>query len=82
VFELLGVSADLQESDRQRMQAYENGLACYRSRDWEGAETAFHESLRLAPGDGPSQTMLARVAEFRQHPPAEGWGGVWIAMSK
>jgi adenylate cyclase len=82
VFELLGVTAELDESTQRRVQDYEQGLACYRSRDWQGGEAAFRECLAIAPGDGPSQTMLARIAAFRQHPPAPDWDGVWVAASK
>jgi len=82
VFELLGVSSELEEADRQRVQAYEKGLACYRKQDWDGAEAAFRECLAIAPGDNPSRTLLARVEAFRQQPPAADWDGVWIAASK
>ncbi|MDZ7595923.1 MAG: adenylate/guanylate cyclase domain-containing protein [Thiobacillus sp.] len=82
VYELLGHSAELSETDRQRVQAYESGLARYRAQDWEAAETAFRGCLALAPADRPSQVMLDRIAAFRQTPPEAGWDGVWIALSK
>ena len=82
VYELLGHSAELSETDRQRVQAYESGLARYRAQDWEAAETAFRECLALAPADRPSQVMLDRIAAFRQTPPVAGWDGVWVAVSK
>jgi len=82
VYELLGHSAELSETDRQRVQAYETGLARYRAQDWEAAETAFNECLAVAPADRPSQVMLDRIAAFRKTPPAAGWDGVWIALSK
>lgn len=82
VYELLGHAAELSETDQQRVQAYETGLARYRAQDWEAAETAFRECLAIAPADRPSQVMLERIAAFRQAPPAAGWDGVWIAPSK
>jgi adenylate cyclase len=82
VFELLGYSAELSESDRQRVQAYEAGLARYRTQDWDAAETAFGECLAIEPTDQPSQVMLARITAFRQAPPDAGWDGVWVALSK
>ena len=81
VYELLGHSAELSETDRQRVQAYETGLVRYRAQDWEAAEMAFNECLALAP-DRPSQVMLDRIAAFRKTPPAAGWDGVWVALSK
>lgn len=82
VYELLGYSADLGESDRQRIQAFEAGLARYRAQDWDAADAAFRECLAGAPGDRPSQVMLGRVAAFRQTPPEAGWDGVWVAPGK
>jgi class 3 adenylate cyclase len=82
VYELLGYSAELSDADRQRVQAYEAGLARYRAQDWEAAEAAFHECLAVAAADRPSQSMLERIAAFRQTPPEAGWDGVWVAQSK
>ncbi|MBD3813379.1 MAG: HAMP domain-containing protein, partial [Betaproteobacteria bacterium] len=73
VYELLGLAADLGEIDRERVQAYEAGLARYRAQDWEVAEAAFRECLAKAPGDRPSQAMLERIAAFRQTSPEAGW---------
>ena len=39
VYELLGLAAELSESDRQRVQAYEAGLARYRAQDWDAADS-------------------------------------------
>lgn len=82
VFELLGIAAELSESDRQRVQTYEAGLARYRAQDWDAAEAAFRECLAIEPKDQPSQVMLARIAAFRQVPPGAEWDGVWVALSK
>jgi len=82
VFELLGIAAELSESDRQQVQTYEAGLARYRAQDWDAAEAAFRECLVIEPNDQPSQVMLARIAAFRQAPPGTDWDGVWVALSK
>jgi len=82
VYELLGLAVELSESDRQRVQTYEAGLARYRAQDWDAAEAAFRECLAIEPKDQPSQVMLARIAAFRKAPPEAGWDGVWVALSK
>jgi len=82
VYELLGLAADVSDSDKQRVQAYEAGLARYRAQDWEAAEAAFHKCLAIEPKDQPSQVMLARIEAFRKTPPEAGWDGVWVALSK
>ena len=82
VYELLGMVDELSDAGRQRIQAYEAGLARYRAQDWDAAEAAFRECLAIEPQDPPSQVMLARIAAFRQKPPEAGWDGVWVAVSK
>ena len=82
VYELLGVADESSESNRQRVQAYEAGLARYRAQDWDAAEAAFRECLAIEPEDQPSQVMLGRIAMFRQTPPEMGWDGVWVALTK
>jgi class 3 adenylate cyclase len=82
VYELLGIAAESSERDRQRVQAYEAGLARYRAQDWDAAEAAFRECLAIEPKDQPSQAMLERIAAFRQASPGADWDGVWVAMSK
>jgi adenylate cyclase len=82
VYELLGMVDELSDAGRQRIQAYEAGLARYRAQDWDAAEAAFRECLEIEPQDPPSQVMLARIAAFRQKPPEAGWDGVWVAVSK
>ena len=47
VYELLGYSAELSEADRQRVQAYEAGLARYREQDWDGGRSG----VPRMPGD-------------------------------
>jgi adenylate cyclase len=82
VYELLGVADELAAGDRQRIQAYEVGLARYRAQDWVAAEAAFRDCLAGAPDDRPSEVMLARIAAFRVTPPEAGWDGVWVAPGK
>ncbi|MHB0982403.1 MAG: adenylate/guanylate cyclase domain-containing protein [Thiobacillus sp.] len=82
VYELLGLAAEVSNSDQQRVQTYEAGLARYRAQDWDAAEAAFRECLAIEPKDQPGQVMLARIAAFRQAPPGADWDGVWVALSK
>lgn len=82
VYELLGLAAEVSDTTRKAVQAYEEGLARYRAQDWDAAEAAFRECLANAPGDRPSQAMLERVEAFQQAPPEAGWDGVWVAVSK
>ena len=61
---------------------YAEGLAAYRARRFDEARAAFSAALEALPGDGPSRTMLGRIAQFEASPPDEGWDGAWRLDSK
>lgn len=82
VFELLGLRERLPAEAVQRVTTFEQGLALYRQRDWDGAEAAFQQCLQLDPNDRPGALFLERIRQFRQQPPADDWEGVWVAGGK
>jgi adenylate cyclase len=60
-------------------------LACYRSRDWEGALAAI-ERGRITD-DGHNLESLytlyaARIRSFQQNPPPEDWNGAYALLNK
>jgi adenylate cyclase len=60
-------------------------LACYRSRDWEGALAAI-ERGRITD-DGHNLESLytlyaARIRSFQQNPPLEDWNGAYALLTK
>ena len=55
-----------QESLRAR---YAEGLAAYRAQRFDEARAAFNAALEAVPGDGPSRTLLGRIAQFEANPP-------------
>jgi adenylate cyclase len=56
-------------------EAFAEGLKRFQQRDFDAAEAAFLRTLKLHPNDGPSKFFLARLPEFRQHPPPAEWNG-------
>jgi adenylate cyclase len=68
-----------QESLRAR---YTEGLAAYRAQRFDDARAAFNAALEAVPGDSPSRTLLARIAQFESNPPGEGWDGAWRLEQK
>ncbi|WP_342711892.1 adenylate/guanylate cyclase domain-containing protein [Bradyrhizobium sp. B124] len=82
VFEILGKKDQLTPAQTELRQRYADGLAAYRDRRWDDAEQAFTAALAAAPVDGPSIAMKARVAAFRQNPPAADWDGAWYLEQK
>jgi adenylate cyclase len=81
IYELAAMAGDLQPGAQELFDAYATALGHYRAADWDRAEAAFHEALRIAPKDGPSLTLLARIGVLREATPAN-WSGVWDMTSK
>jgi len=67
---------------RECLECFKDGLASYRKRRWDKAESAFGEALRNNPGDSLSGTYLKRTEYMREHPPADDWTGVWVMKTK
>ncbi|MCP3444518.1 adenylate/guanylate cyclase domain-containing protein [Bradyrhizobium sp. CCGUVB14] len=82
VFEVMGRPGGLAEPQESLRAHYAEGLAAYRACRFEDARVAFNAALEHAPGDGPSRTMLARIAQFEANPPAADWDGAWRMESK
>ena len=81
IYELAAMAGGLAPATRNMFDLYADGLEHYRKADWSKAEAALQAALELVPDDGPSQTMLARIAKLRQAPSGE-WTGVWQMTSK
>lgn len=75
VFEVMGRAGALAEPQEGLRAHYAEGLAAYRGSRFDDARMAFNAALERCPGDGPSRTMLARIARFETNPPAADWDG-------
>lgn len=82
VYELLGEVERIPADTLMRVGTFEQGLARYRARDWDGAETLFRQCLETDPTDRASQVFIERLSQFRAHPPGDDWDGVWVAKGK
>ena len=77
VFEIIGRPGELTPSQDLLRSRYAEGLAAYRARRWNEAQTALNAALEIAPGDGPSLTLLARIESMEKNPPGADWDGSW-----
>lgn len=82
VFEVMGRAGALAELQESLRAHYAEGLAAYRGCRFDDARMAFNAALERCPGDGPSRTMVARIARFETNPPAADWDGAWRLDSK
>ena len=82
VFELLAIKGELAPTAIELRDAFEAGLAAYRSSDWDRAAKLFGDCREIDSEDGPARVFLDRVQHLRADPPEEGWDGVWRLHSK
>jgi len=60
-------------------------LACYRSRDWEGALAAIERGRRSDEArvlERLYQLYEARILDFQKNPPSENWNGAFALLTK
>jgi adenylate cyclase len=81
VFELIREGPP-NEEDVKLVQTYERALAHYHKMEFEIAGEQLTALAKAFPGDGPTATLLSRIAEFRDDPPAPDWDGVYVAKEK
>ncbi|MDA9506492.1 adenylate cyclase [Bradyrhizobium sp. CCBAU 11386] len=82
IFEVMARAGTLTAAQDGLRTHYAEGLAAYRARRFDEARAAFNAALEAVPGDGPSRTLLARIAQFEANPPDEGWDGAWRLEQK
>ncbi len=82
VYDVMGRKDALTPQQTLLRERYAAGLAAYRAQRWDEARAAFTEALKAASDDGPSISLLARVADFERNPPPENWDGSWRMESK
>ncbi|MCK1540900.1 HAMP domain-containing protein [Bradyrhizobium sp. 147] len=82
VFEVMGRASALTDAQASLRTHYAEGLSAYRARRFDDARAAFNAALEAVPGDGPSHTLLGRIAQFEVNPPDGGWDGAWRLEQK
>ena len=76
IFEVMARNGELTSQQAQLRARYAEGLAAYRTGQWDAARAAFNAALETSPGDGPSLALLSRIDQLAANPPAD-WDGVW-----
>ena len=82
IFEVMARAGALTGAQGSLRTHYAEALAAYRARRFDEARAAFNAALEAVPGDGPSRTMLGRIAQFDANPPDAVWDGAWRLDSK
>jgi len=82
VYELLACAGELDAARDQLRGLFAEGLAAYRSRNWDLAQARFESCLETLPDDGPSRLFLERIVLLRRSPPSADWDGIWHHTEK
>lgn len=64
------------------LNAYAQGLVCFRGRDWTKALEAFQTAKEIIPHDCLCEHYLLTVRKFRECPPDPDWDGVTTMVEK
>jgi len=83
VWELLGTSeASLNESQRQSLDAYHEGLRLFRDRQWNDAIVCMQQVKSLDPTCHAAEMYEQRASLYKLNPPPADWNGVYLPASK
>lgn len=91
IFEIAGLKENVTDATRQCIGIFEQGLAKYHERDWDGAMGFFRQSAELEPyvpgktagvTANPSRVYLDIAGHYKIEPPPENWGGVYVMKEK
>ncbi|MEN8723102.1 MAG: adenylate/guanylate cyclase domain-containing protein [Alphaproteobacteria bacterium] len=84
IFALLGGQDMRDDPDFTALnEANEDMHRLFRTNDWDGAEAAMARArqFKFAP-QGYYDMIAGRIADYRDTPPPEDWGGVYVATTK
>jgi adenylate cyclase len=82
VFEVLGLTGELEPEVIRRRQDFAQALELYRQGRFPEAQAAFEAILTENPEDGPARTYRDRCRKFQETPPPDNWDTVFRPEGK
>ena len=73
IYELLAEKETATETDKVLCQDFSQGVAAYRSREWETAVSIFKSLAMQYPADSATQIYLGRCLTLQANPPGADW---------
>ncbi len=70
-----GDDTQLKQRKTELLSVYNEGLASYKSQNWQQAIDAMSESLKIMPDDNVAQIYLERCKNFQTNQPGAEWDG-------
>lgn len=81
-FELIGLRGQLPAETLAWLNAYEEGRAALRARQWQRAIDAFTRAIALCGGDAVAEIQIARARQYLASPPPPDWNGLVVMDAK
>ena len=91
IFEIVGLKENVTDQTRECLRIFEQGLACYYVRDWDGALALFAQSEKLEPNQpgvtpgvtsNPSHIYIEIARRYKIAPPPANWEGEYVMTVK
>jgi len=91
IHEIVGLKESLPPTALECIQIFEQSLARYYARDWDGALALFRQCVPLeinqpgkTPGvkTNPSLVYIGITEDYKTTPPPENWDGVYVMTEK
>jgi adenylate cyclase len=91
IFEIVGLKESLPPAARECIGLFEQALAKYYARDWDGAIALFKQSELLEPNQpgktpgvktNPSLVYIGIAEDYKIDPPPANWEGVYVMKEK
>ncbi len=91
IFEIVGLKETVNAEARECIGLFEQALARYYARDWDGAIALFKRSAELEPNQpgrtpgvktNPSMVYIGIAEDYKTEPPSDNWDGVYVMKEK
>ncbi|MEX2362553.1 MAG: hypothetical protein WD597_02970, partial [Balneolaceae bacterium] len=83
IYELIGEENSPKKEEWEGfLEAYNQALVHYYSRNWEEAEEFFKKSKSLKTEDKLCEIYLRNIQEFKNNPPDKNWDGSYQQINK
>ena len=91
IYEIVGLKESLAPTARECIALFEQALAKYYVRDWDGAVALFQQSAPQEPNQpgktpgvktNPSLVYIGITETYKFEPPPENWDGVYVMKEK
>ncbi|HIF67771.1 MAG TPA: response regulator [Deltaproteobacteria bacterium] len=77
-----GDAPALKQAKQDSFDIFEDGLACYRKRQWKKGLQAFEDCHQGCPQDAVFPLYAERCRQFLKNPPPRNWDGIYTFTQK